>query len=148
MPASRTPVKSARVTARKVKPVDLDARIKAILAEDADEEIEVTPIITVNLLGQEFGLNASPNAWLGLQLAADPDDVAPIYHFMIDLVVEEDRKRFRTAMAHQGDMNAKRVGAIFRTMMEAVAEGNPTNTSSGSNRSARRTAGKALSAGD
>lgn len=145
MPASRTT--TTRVTPKKVKPIDLDARIAAILAEETPDEITVTPIITVDLLGQTFALNAHPNAWLGLQMAADPDDVSPIYHFMIDLVIDEDRKRFLTAMAQQGDMTAKRVGAIFRTMMEAVAEGNPTNTSSGSKPSAKRTAGKALSAG-
>lgn len=98
------------------------------------------------VLGEEFTLYTKPNAFLTLAMSSDPDDTANMYRFVMSLVHEADRRRFGGLLGAQNDFGAEDLVKIFNEMLEAVAAGNPTPTSSGSRRSARSTGGRKLSA--
>jgi len=102
---------------------------------------------SVDVLGETFRLNSSPNAFLGLQVTADPEDTASLYFFLINLIHEDDQRDFKNHMARQAHLSGEDLGKIITDVLQAVADPNPTGTSSGSSRSAARTGGKALSVG-
>lgn len=158
MPASRRTPATRRTRDRpKTTVVKLDDIIAEHIANrQGDEVVTVDEVYdaegnlvaggkVVDIGGEQFALNPTPNVFLALQLSAEENETAPLYYFLIDQIDEGDRNRFKTFLAKSANMDAKRLGAILAAITQVQA-GNPTNTSSGSRRSSRRTAGKAISA--
>jgi len=136
---------SGRVTPAKRKPkstYDLDAEMLEEFGED--EEVAT---VEITVYEEKFDLLKEMNYFAISGLGDIETDSAALQRYMLSMVHPDDRKRFQGVMASRIALNIDRLLFIMKRMTEAVADGNPTNSSSGSNRSARRAAGKALSAG-
>jgi len=146
MPETTAVAKTSRTTPKKKKAVgyDLDAEmLEEFGPPGSDDEL---PTETLTLYGNEIRVLKTANVFVALQLGDVEEDTSALTRYMISLVHPDDRKLFQSALAKQIDLNVERLLWILRRMTEAVADGNPTSTSSGSRRSARRTGGRALSA--
>jgi len=137
---------SGRVTPAKRKPkttYDIDSE----MLEEFGEEEDVATVVFGPIYGEEYLLLKEMNFFAVSGLGDIENDSAALQRYMLSMVHPDDRKRFQSAMASRIALNIDRLLFIMKRMTEAVADGNPTNGSSGSNRSARRAGGKALSAG-
>ena len=107
-------------------------------------------IIFVDGDGDEFELTGKINSFLLLKLQADQEDGefngGDIYRFIRGMLTLKDRDRFVSKMSRHADMDAKRLNDTMEKMLKVVSGENPTDSSSGSARTAKRSTSRALSA--
>jgi hypothetical protein len=145
MPTTNVVKPTKRTTAKKRTGYNIDAEmLEEFGPPPTDDELETVSFGPV--FDESFNLLKSANVWNVLALSDIEEDTAALQRYMISLVHPDDRRRFQGAMARQISLDVTRLLFILRRMTEAVADGNPTSSSSGSSRSARRAGGRALSA--
>ena len=136
-----------RTTAKKKKSTtyDLDAEmLEEFGPEPLDDELETVDVGPI--YGEHFKVLKSANVWNALALGDVEEDSAVLQRYMISLIHPDDKARFKTTLARQINLDVQRLLFILRRLTEAVADGNPTTSSSGSSRSARKAVGRAASA--
>jgi hypothetical protein len=139
-----TPRKSA--TTRSKGHIDIDA----VLAEQGltprlADEIEVT---TIDVLGEkDVRVLKTTNIFnISMFASDDPDDTANSMRTIIDMVHPDDQRRFRHALARVPDLSGEAFVVIVGQMLQAATGANPTNSRSGSGRTARASISAAQSA--
>lgn len=135
--------------AAKRKPADID--IDAALAEEGEGPMDITdiPTVEVTVFGEKFRVLKVINImnFLGLD-SDDPDDTARALDTVRGMIHPDDWKRFRNAYARQLNLSGKAFGIIVTKMIQAATGANPTNTSSGSGRTASKATSRQLSVAD
>lgn len=136
---------TGRVTPAKRKPkktYDIDAE----MLEEFGEDDDIETVVFGPIYEEEFLLLKEMNYFAISGLGDIENDSAALQRYMLSMVHPDDRKRFMGLMASRINLNLDRLLFVMKRMTEAVADGVPTPASSGSNRSARRTGGRTLSA--
>lgn len=112
------------------KPIDIDA----MLAEGEDAT-EAQQTVKVMLLGREWDFQVGINTFTFSAIMAG--DVGAMSQFIINVVVEDQRAEFASALHRATGMTAPKLNKLLTSIVEAVSE-RPTKQPSGSSRPASK----------
>lgn len=143
--ATTNVTKSTRRTTPKKPKAEKSYDIDAEMLEEFGEEPDPELVEDFRVYNESFRLLKTMNFFAMSGLGDIENDSAALQRYMLSMVHPDDRGRFKSTMARQISLDVDRLVFVMKRMTEAVADGNPTSTSSGSRRSANRTAGKELS---
>lgn len=139
---------SGRVTPAKTKTggyVDVDA----ILAEKGltPRAVEDIPTFSMGIFGESFTVFRSINI-LSMVMADDddPQATANSVRSIINMIHPDEQKRFQAAYARQTELTGEMLNEIIAAMLRGASDPNPSPSSQGSGRTAKRTTSKRLSA--
>lgn len=110
--------------------VDFDKELGLLLHGD-----EPVPTKEIKLLGRSWTIQCDLNSFAMAQIAGG--DATHLAHFVSNLVVEDQREDFVTALSAAKGLTGERLGALLSKLIEVAGE-RPTNVPSPSPATAKR----------
>jgi len=144
-PTKRTASKGSAATRRKSDVIDIDAALEE--EGEGPKDLDEIETAEITVFGEKFRVLKAINImnFLGLD-SDDPDDTARALDTVRGMIHDDDWKRFRNAYARQRNLSGKAFGIIVTRMIQAASGVNPTDSSSGSGRTASKATSRQLSA--
>ena len=140
---------SGRVTAPKPKTSKNYVDVDAILAEKGltPRAASDIPTFTMGIFGEDFRVLHSINI-LSMIMADDddPQATANSVRSIINMIHPDERKEFQAAYARQTELTGEMLNEIIAAMLRGASAPNPSPSSRGSGRTAKRTTSRKLSA--
>ncbi len=126
----------------KSAPRSIDAVVRKEHGDHSDKEYEYAKVVIFN---EEVRIRKAINI-MNLLSIGDERDTAAVVRAMTNMLHEDDQRTFRGAYAREAEITGEELMTYLREFVEAAADENPSDTSSGSRRITAKRTGRALSA--
>lgn len=116
------------------------AKTPAVIDFGDDFVEDDTPVPTQHvkgIFGDEFDVLQDVNLFAWMAMADEEPKLSDMHRLMVQLIVPEQRVRFRTLVSQQRNLKAEQIGALFNRLLEVASGQHPQISSSGSRRTTR-----------
>lgn len=129
--------------------VRVDIDIDALLAEAGLTPRYSKDYFVMSVFGEKFRVRKQVNLLAFILIDEDdPKETADSIKGILDMIHDEDKGRFKTAIASNAALDGKAVNLLVQQMIQGATDPNPTNSSRASGRTRKASTSKALSAAD